>query len=159
TTSATVTFTFFLSDGTSKTTQLMLLPGQQQTLNVSTLLQGNNSAQVSATSPILAERFISFKYTAAVGGSTSASIPVASDVLGAAAPSNLFYFAEGYTGTGFGEYLTIENPNTTNTATVVVTFLPSDGGPATVKIYMIAPSSRFTLYVNSVLSNQSISMV
>jgi hypothetical protein len=158
TATATVTFTFFQGGGTPKTTQLTLLPGQQQTLNVGALLQGNNSAQVSATSPILAERFISFKYTGAVGGSNSSSIPGASDVLGATTPSNLFYFAEGYTGSGFGEYLTIENPDPTNTATVIVTFLPSNGGPAIVQVYTIAPSSRFTLFTNSVLPNQSISL-
>jgi hypothetical protein len=67
--------------------------------------------------------------------------------------------AEGYTGSGFGEYLTIEDPDPTNTAAVVVTFLPSNGSAQTVQTYSIAPGSRFTLFTNGVLSNQSFSMV
>jgi hypothetical protein len=158
-TSAAVTFTFFQGGGTPKTAQLTLGPGQQQMLDVGTLLQGNNSARVSATSPILAERLMSFKYTGPVGTQGGSSIPGASDVLGATTPSNLFYFAEGYTGGQFAEYLTIENPDPTNTASVTVTFLPSNGGAPTVEIYTIPPNSRFTLFTNGVMSNQSFSMV
>src|SRR5579883_1303428 len=158
-TSATVTFTFFQGGGTPKTAQLMLGPGQQQSLDVGTLLQGNNSALVSATGPILAERVMSFKYTGPVGTQGGSSIPGASDVLGAATPSSLFYFAEGYTGGQFAEYLTIVNPDPANTATVTVTFLPSNGGTPVVKVYTIPPNSRFTLFTNGVISNQSFSMI
>jgi hypothetical protein len=158
-TSAAVTFTFFQGGGTPKTAQLTLGPGQQQILDVGTLLQGNNSALVSATGPILAERVMSFKYTGPVGTQGGSSIPGASDVLGAATPSSLFYFAEGYTGGQFAEYLTIENPDPANTATVTVTFLPSNGGAPVVKVYAIPPNSRFTLFTNGVISNQSFSMI
>ncbi len=159
---ANATVTFFRSNGTTATAQVTLLPGQQKTVDANGILTSNNvnnSAHVNANNPILAERFISFTYTGMVGGSSSASIPGASDVLGASAPGTLFYFAEGYTGSGFAEYLTIENPDPTNTASVTVTFLPANGSAPTVQVYAIAPSSRFTLLTNSILGDQSFSMV
>ena len=85
-------------------------------------------------------------------------IPGATDVLGATALSNLFYFAEGFTGSQFSEYLTIENPDATNTAYVTVTFLPANGSTPTVQVFAIAPSSRFTLNTGTVLPNQAFSM-
>lgn len=152
----TATVTFFLSNGTPKQVSVQLPAGGQQIIdaNASNLLGSggvNNSAQVQASLPILAERFMSFDF---VG-----SIPGASDVLGSAAPSNVFYFAEGYTGGSFAEYLTIENPNATP-ANVTVTFLPATSGPQpTVRTYQVAPDSRFTLSTNTVMPGQSFSMV
>ncbi|HLW03663.1 MAG TPA: S53 family peptidase [Ktedonobacterales bacterium] len=149
---ATGTITFFLASGSPVTTPFTLNAGQQTIINVGSQgVSGNNSAHVSASQPILAERFMSFKF--------GTSIPGATDVLGAAAPSNLFYFAEGFTGTGFSEYLTIENPDPTNTATVQVIFLPANGHAATVRVYTIAPSSRFTLNTGTVMPGQSFSMI
>jgi kumamolisin len=148
--SSSVTLTFFLSSGTPRTTSFTLAPGQQRIFNAGSLLSGNNSAHVSATAPVLAERFMSFKYLN--------QIPGASDVLGAVAPSGQFYFAEGYTGGQFSEYLTIENPNTSGTATVHVTFLPATGGAPRVQTYSVAASSRFTLNTASVMPKQSFSM-
>jgi len=148
----TGTISFFLSNGTTKMTPFSLGPGQQQILDAGLMLGGNtpNSAHVSASAPILAERFQSFNF----GGDQGAS-----DVLGAAAPSNLFYFAEGTTQSGFSEYLTIENPDPMNTALVTVTFLPANGNSPVVKLYLVAPSSRFTLDTSLVLSNQAFSLV
>jgi hypothetical protein len=161
-TTANAIVTFYLSNGTTQVAQVTMAPGQQQIVDANALLGSNNvnnSAKVQADQPILAERFISFLYTGAVGGSNSSFIPGASDVLGAAARGNLFYFAEGYTGPQFAEYLTIENPDKFNTAYVTITFLPANGGAPIVRVYAIAPSSRFTLFTNSVLNNQSFSMV
>jgi outer membrane protein assembly factor BamB len=151
--SASGTITFFLDKGQPQTKPFTLAPGQQTILNVASLsISGNNSAHVHVTQPILAERFMSFKF--------SPTLPGATDVLGAAAPSNLFYFAEGFTGSGFSEYLTIENPDPTQIANVQVTFLPDKpGGQATMQLYSIAPSSRFTLNTGTVMPNQSFSMV
>ncbi len=155
TTPANVTLTFFLASGSPQSKQLALSPGQQIILDASTVVGSanvNNSAHVSADQPILAERFISFDYLGA--------IPGASDVLGAVAPSNLFYFAEGYVSGQFSEYLTIENPDTSNTALVQVTFLPANGTSPQVQIYSVAPSTRFTLNTGSVMpSGMSFSMV
>ncbi len=160
---ATATVTFFRSDGSTATQQETLAPGQQVVVTANSVLGSsnvNNSAEVTSTLPILAERFISFKYVGSAGPSgASATIPGANDVLGTNAPGNLFYFAEGFTGAIFAEYLTIENPDPTNTATVQVTFLPSNGHAPIIKVYQIAHSSRFTLFTNTVMSNQAFSMV
>jgi hypothetical protein len=152
--SANATVTFFLSTGTTQTKTVTIPAGGQVVVDANALLGNNvnNSAHVSATLPILAERFMSFSFPGAT------TIPGATDVLGASTPSNLFYFAEGYTGSGFDEYLTIENPSSTQVATVSVTFYPDTGGAPTVKIYTIAPSSRFTLFTADVMPNASFSM-
>jgi photosystem II stability/assembly factor-like uncharacterized protein len=152
--SASATVTFFLSNGTTQSTTVSIPAGGQVMVDANALLGNNvnNSAHVSASLPILAERFMSFSFPGAT------AIPGATDVLGTNTPSNLFYFAEGYTGAGFDEYLTIENPSATQTATVTVTFYPDTGGAPTVQVYTIAPSSRFTLFTANVLPNASFSM-
>ncbi len=158
---ASVTVTFFRSDKTTATAQVTLKPGEQQVVDANAVLGGgnvSNSAKVTSDLPILAERFMSFFYNGAVGNGGTGAIPGATDVLGASAPTNLFYFAEGYTGSTFAEYLTIENPDASQTATVQVTFLPTNAA-AFVRVYQVAPGSRFTLFTNTILNNQSFSMV
>lgn len=160
TTPANVVVTFYRTDGTSTNAPVTVPPGGQQVVNANNVLGAgvNNSASVASDLPILAERFMSFVYTGPVGTSTSSNIPGATDVLGAAAPSHLFEFAEGYTGGQFGEYLTIENPDPSQTAAVSVAFLPTAGGAPVTVVYSVRPSSRFTLNTNTVMVSQSFSM-
>lgn len=162
TSSTQATVTFYRSDGTSASQLVALQPGQQVTVDANSVLGSNsvsNSAVVTSGLPILAERFMSFTYTGPVGpsGSTS-SIPGATDVLGAQQPSDLYEFAEGYTGGQFAEYLTVENPNHSN-VNLTVTFLLASGGPPTVNYYTIGATSRFTLLANSIVPGQNISVV
>jgi hypothetical protein len=142
--------TFYMPDGSTKTAAATLAPGQQQVIDANKVL-GNgvaNSALVTAKSPILAERFMSFSYH---------GIPGATDVLGASAPRDLFFFAEGAASSSFTEFLTIENPGT-QAAIVNVTFLPADGSTPVVRTYTVTANSRFTLKTNDVISG-SFSMV
>jgi hypothetical protein len=158
-TSGTVTgtVTFYKDTGTPVTQNISLPPGAQQVVDVNALLGNgnNNSAWVHASTPLLAERVMSFDYTGPVGsgaGATSTSnIPGATDVLGAPAPGTLFEFAEGYTGGQFGEWLTLENPNI-SPVTVTVTYLPANATAPTVKTYTVPASSRYTVFVNAVIS-------
>ena len=69
------------------------------------------------------------------------------DVAGAASPGTRFYFAEGYTGTGFDEYLTLANPEPARTATASATYFFGDGTSLT-RQYRIGPQTRFTAHVN-----------
>jgi hypothetical protein len=63
-------------------------------------------------------------------------------------PKNFFfYFAEGYTGPNFQEYLCLGNPNTT-TATANVTYLFSDGTTKNTS-YSVPATGRFTVDVNN----------
>ncbi len=60
---------------------------------------------------------------------------------------NTFYFAEGYTGPGFREYLCLGNSSGTPVK-VKVTYLVKDGTPIE-KTYDVPATSRFTADVNS----------
>jgi Family of unknown function (DUF5719) len=57
-----------------------------------------------------------------------------------------FYFAEGYTGTNFQEYATLENPNAA-AADAWITFMFTDGTSQS-QYYSLAPTSRLTVDIN-----------
>jgi hypothetical protein len=160
---ASVTAQFLKSDGSTVTTTLTLAPHEQKFIDANAILGNggvNNSAVVSSGEPrqILVERLMVFRYTGPVGASSSATIPGATDALGASAPGKVFYFAEGYTGGAFGEWLTLENPSATQTAQVVVKYLPDDGSLPTIETYYVAPLSRYTVLTNTVMVGRSFSM-
>jgi hypothetical protein len=160
---ANVTLAFLKGDGTTQSTgPLTLPPGQQQVVDANLILGSggvNNSAVVTSTgATILAERVMSFDYTGPVGTVGSSNIQGASDVLGAGAPGQTFLFAEGYSGGQFGEWLTLENPGPTQSTTVTVRYLPDNGSTPTLRQYVVGPTTRFTVFTNSEMPNQSFSM-
>jgi hypothetical protein len=159
-TTAHATVTYFKSDGSTANANVTLAPGQQQVVSANSVLGSgvNNSATVTSDQPILAERFMSFRYTGPVGVSGSGNIPGATDVLGAPTIGTVYAFAEGYTGGAFGEYLTLENPQSTTTQVTVV-YLPQNGGAPTIQTYFVAAHSRYTVLTNRVMVNQSFSML
>lgn len=65
--------------------------------------------------------------------------------------SNIWYFAEGSVGGSFQEFLTLENPSTTQSATVSVTYLFQSRSAVTI-IHTVPASSRFTINVNQDLN-------
>ena len=149
-TSATVTF--YRTDGTTASQTVTVPAGGLNTVSANTVLGNgvNNSAAVTSNAPIIAERYMNFHYTGAVGGSTSSSVPGASDVMGAQYLGYDFQFAEGYTGTNFAEYLTLENPGTT-TANVTVHYFVQGGGTTT-ETYQVGAHSRKTVFTNNVVN-------
>ncbi len=68
------------------------------------------------------------------------------DVIGASAPSQDWYFAEGCTGYGIEEWLCLQNPNT-SAATVDITYMMKAGHTLTRQV-TVAAKSRKTLNVN-----------
>jgi hypothetical protein len=97
------------------------------------------SASISATAPIHVERAMYFSkpgqpFTA---GHESAGVP---------APGLEWFLAEGSTGPFFDTFVLIANPNP-NAASVAVEYLLIGGGVLT-KQYTVAPSSRFTIWVD-----------
>jgi hypothetical protein len=66
--------------------------------------------------------------------------------MGANAAARTWYFAEGYTGAGFDQYLTILNPNPAE-ATVRVTYYLTDGATKVVTLTVPA-TSRATVTVH-----------
>lgn len=103
------------------------------------------SAEVFAgTQSIVAERLMYFKYGAQ-------HLSGATDVVGQAGPasSTSFAFAEGYTGTNFYEYLTLQNPGNAPTVAYITLFADST---IVEKALQLQPHSRSTVYINDLIA-------
>lgn len=97
------------------------------------------STKVTSDSPIVAERPMYFFY----GGSWDGGHVV----VGANSPSTQWSFAEGYTGGGFDEYITVQNPGLF-TANVTTTYQLGGGGTKVTGLQVPALSRR-TIHVHS----------
>jgi Tol biopolymer transport system component len=103
------------------------------------------SVRLTSDKPFLAERPMYFDYT----GYGNWHWKGGHCVIGATETSQTWFFAEGYTGTGFDEYLCIQNPGDSDTDVRVV-YYPSGGGAAIVMVQpTVAANSRYTVYVNA----------
>jgi hypothetical protein len=147
---AAVTITYYLADGSTRQEQLMVGATSRATVAVHerTLAAGRRSAPaptptrtaaqgvgrgqtvaatVASTNGVglVVERPIYFRYLPDGGG---AAIDGGHNGLGATAPATRWSFAEGYTGPGFDQYLTILNPSP-NPAAVTITYFLTGGAP------------------------------
>ncbi len=116
----------------------------------------NAAAVVSSASRITAERII--RRTAANNTTLDADSSLGNPNLG-----KTFYFAEGYTGASFQEYLTLANPGNT-TANVTVAFAPQGAtAPATSTLTLtVPPQGRVTRNIRRDtlgLANKSLGLV
>ena len=103
------------------------------------------SAEVTSTSTaIVAERLMYFHF-----GSTH--ISGGTDVVGAAGPAShsVYAFAEGFTYSGFSEFLTLQNPNST-AETVAITLFADNAIVQVSK--QLQPHSRTTVSINSLVA-------
>ena len=101
------------------------------------------SAEVTAGANIVAEREMFFHYNHTTP-SRSLSATGGTDITGEPAPAAKIYnFAEGYTNTGYDEWLTLQNP-TSNQETINIQLVNGDGKTYSQQ-YPIDPHSRFTL--------------
>ncbi|MCC6626982.1 MAG: hypothetical protein IT340_06215 [Chloroflexi bacterium] len=89
--------------------------------------------------PIVVERPIYFRYA-------DGRIPGGHIAMGADRPRSTWYFAEGYTGDGFDQYLTILNPNATPVR-ARITYFRDDEPPVTVE-KSIGAATRATVAVH-----------
>ena len=102
------------------------------------------SVHLTCADTFLAERPMYFNYSgmgphAWTGGHC---------VIGATASADTWFFAEGYTGAGFEEWICIQNPGTT-AADVTITYYPEGGGePIVCPQPQVGANSRYTAYVN-----------
>ncbi|NPV58246.1 MAG: hypothetical protein HPY75_01120 [Actinobacteria bacterium] len=102
------------------------------------------SARLTSPSPFLAERPMYFNYMGTGGwGWTGGHC-----VIGTPAAAREWFFAEGYTGSGFEEWLCIQNP-TGDDASVTITYYPSEGTPIVKEPITVAANSRHTVFVNA----------
>lgn len=143
---ATVQATYAFTSGAPLVKNYVVKPGQRMTINAASEVGSGRDVStkfaVLSGPPVVAERPMYFGAdpvlgTAAFGGHVT---------LGATSPSNTWLFAEGYTGPGFVEWLTLQNPNGGPTSATITYAFAS--GPPLVKIYPLAANSRTTLRVN-----------
>src|SRR5207249_3254044 len=93
--------------------------------------------------PVVAQRTMRFAYHGEWDGESTA--------VGADAPATSFYFAEGFTGAGFDEYLTMANPTQHPVdATVIYWFNDST---SQVQSITLPPHSRSTVDVRGVIGS------
>jgi hypothetical protein len=147
----TATITYLLEGAAPVTRSVPLPPTSRTTVQVHQPPSASNpggygrtapgqgiSAKVEATLGIVVERPMYFTYVGGLRGGHN--------VLGATAPRQSWLFAEGYTGAGFDEYLTIMNPNST-AAAVTITYFLGSGAPIT-KHLSVPGSRRHTVIVH-----------
>jgi len=77
------------------------------------------------------------------------------DSAGVSAPSNTWYFAEGYTGGDFDEWVLVQNPNPAS-ANITVTFMLPDGSNIQ-NHYTVNATSRFTIHVDDIVPHSAVS--
>lgn len=149
-TEATVDIEYLVRGGGNVNQRVIVPPNRRSTINVRGPVGDNKhvSAVVRSDIPILTERPMYFDYKGWTGGHVGSGVQT---------PSQAFYFAEGYTGDGFDEYLTVANP-TTETAQVTVNFLFKTGSPIP-HTFSVGPLTRETLDVRALAGhNKEVSM-
>ena len=98
------------------------------------------SAEVTSDSPIVAERQEYFLYDGVIPGGT--------DVMGEPGPAKVVYsFAEGYTASGFNEFLTLQNPNTSSENVAVTLYMHNS--VVSQQVVTVGPQTRVTLNINN----------
>src|SRR5947209_3120529 len=132
---ANVTVNYF-ANGSQVQTQTLAVPANARGTIVPgsvTMPQQHVAAVVTSDQQVMVERPV---YFAGVNGVSGAY-----DVVGAPKSASDWLFAEGYTGAGYQEFLTIANPDSANTAAVTVT-LKSSSGATNASTITLGPKSQ-----------------
>jgi hypothetical protein len=102
------------------------------------------SIYLSAGQNFLAERPMYFNYQGmGAWGWTGGHC-----VIGTMVNAYTWFFAEGYTGSGFEEWICIQNPGN-EAAQVTITYYPEGGAAPIARQHQVAPNSRYTVPVNA----------
>ncbi len=139
---ANVTVNYF-ANGSQVQTQTLAVPANARGTIVPgsvTMPQQHVAAVVTSDQQVMVERPV---YFAGVNGVSGAY-----DVVGAPKSASDWLFAEGYTGAGYQEFLTIANPDSANTAAVTVT-LKSSSGATNASTITLGPKSQTIWSVNA----------
>jgi hypothetical protein len=144
---AVATIQFLLGDGTTRTLGVRVAAGTRVTVDVNIDVGAGLESGLSVTSnePLVAERPQYFRAPVAAAGLVDGGHVA----LGAAGPSTSWFFAEGYTGDGFQEYITLVNPTDADVA-VDIALLRAEA-PATHVGVTVPSRARRTLDVNAAL--------
>ena len=139
-TSATVTATYYAGGNVVGRQTTTVPAGGRGTIAPSQLtLPIHSLAVVTSTSPVMVERPTYFL-------NESQGVSGAFDVVGTRSLANDWFFAEGYTGAGTQENLTLANPNTT--AATVTVILKSQTGVTKSFAVTVGPQSQTIWNVN-----------
>jgi hypothetical protein len=107
-----------------------------------------HATRVETSVPTVVERPMYFLYH---GSGSAADIDGGHNVLGATSligPGQSVTLAEGYTGDGFDQYLTFQNPNPAP-IDVTITYLKADGSPPVTKNLNLPANQRTTVPAHS----------
>ncbi len=143
----TVNAVYQLGEGTPIPKEYKVAAGFRKTIYVPDEVgtEKDVSVHLTSASDFLAERPMYFDYQ----GTGSWGWTGGHCVIGAVAQGTAWFFAEGYTGAGFEEWLCIQNPGAA-AAHVSITYYPQGGGAPIVKDPItVAANSRHTVFVNS----------
>jgi len=143
---------FMLPDGSVQTNAFPVAPKSRVTFNVDGfpgMEDTNVSVMVKSDLPVVAERSMYFDYNGRVGGHVAPGVNQ---------PSKTWYFAEGYTGGGFDEYILVLNPQNQD-AEVLFDFMKPDGSVYS-QVFPVGAKSRATVYVDSApdMDNTNVSL-
>ncbi|MBN2025764.1 MAG: hypothetical protein JW854_03215 [Actinobacteria bacterium] len=139
---ATVTYIF--TDGTSQQEQVTIPAQSRATLNVNASVgEGKEvSAHVNSDSHIVAERPMYFSYKGMWAGGH--------DAMGVTSPASTWYFAEGYTRSGFEEWICVLNPGDA-AANLTFRFQTEEEGEKVVQGQAVPSHSRASFSANQLL--------
>ncbi len=153
TTAAQVTIMLELTNGTTR--QYTLTVNSQDMVNwdVNAHLPNQSlSAEITSTGgQIVVQREKYFQYHMQVGGRTQ-QVMGGTDMLGLRYTDSAYNFAEGYTNSGYNEWLTLQNP--TNAVEGVVVTLVNGQGHSYAFSVSLAAHSRSTVNLTTVMQQQ-----
>jgi len=149
TVAAAATIDYFLTDGTMRRQPVGISAGQRVTVHVNDVLPSaapgtSSSVHIHSTAPIVAERPMYFDRGAGLTGGHDAM------AVGAASLGFTQNFAEGYTGPGYDEWLTILNTGQVASC-ATITYLPESGSGPIKKAVSLLAGSRTSVHVNEQL--------
>ncbi len=132
--------TFMKADGSQVALPFSIGAYTRSTVRVNDVVgpEQDVSMHVTSSQGIIAERPMYFAYKGYITGGH--------DVMGAGGPATEWYFAEGFAGSGFEQYISLQNPGDT-TAVVRATYMMKNGDTIP-RDYTVAPHSRATVSVN-----------
>lgn len=141
-TTANVKMQFLTQTGQIVPYSLSVGPRSRSSIYVNQVLPNAAfSTRIGSSQPIVVERSM---YKTTTGGGHNAP--------GVVAPANAWYFAEGSTQPPFDTWYLIENPNP-HPVRILMRFFLQTGGPGKLLDFVIPPTSRQSLYVNTVQPN------
>jgi subtilisin family serine protease len=133
-----VQLTLFDLYGNQRIYNYALASASRLTIHVNDLAPGMDvAAKVTSDNGVVAERAMYFDYSGRKGGSCA---------MGTTSASGTWFFAEGYTGSGFDEWLLLFNPSDLD-RTATVTYRFNDGSSKQAN-YIVNAVSRYSVHVN-----------